>query len=171
MDFLSLAKDRYSCKAYSDASVDASALADVLEAGHVAPTARNNQPQHIYVLQSPEALAKVDQLTPCRYNAPVVLLVCYDADNLSHYTNSDRDSGAEDASIITTHMMLAAASLGLGSCWVNRFNPDEAQKVFDLPKNHIPVALLDLGHADAKKGGPLSRHESRKPLNETVSYL
>ncbi|WP_068540301.1 nitroreductase family protein [Olegusella massiliensis] len=170
MDFLSLAQARFSCKAYTDTPIDDQQLAVVLEAGRLAPTAKNSQPQRIYVLKSSDALAKVDEITPCRYGAPIVLLVCYDADAVFHYPQSSQDSGAEDAAIVTTHMMLAAANEGLGSCWVNLFNPEQTQQIFDLPKQYVPVALLDLGHA-AADGVPLKNHELRKPLSETVSYL
>ena len=170
MDFLSLVQARYSCKAYTDTPIDDQQLAAVLEAGRLAPTAKNSQPQRIYVLKSSDALAKIDEITPCRYGAPIVLIVCYDVDAVFHYPQSPKDSGAEDVAIVTTHMMLAAANEGLGSCWINFFNPEQAQQIFDLPKQQVPVALLDLGHA-AANGTPLKNHESRKPLSETVTYL
>ena len=85
MDFLELAKARYSCKKFSDKPVEKEKLEQVLEAGRLAPTAKNNQPQHIYVLSSKESLALTDQLTPCRYGAPVVLAVAHDKENVFEY--------------------------------------------------------------------------------------
>ena len=64
MSFLDLAAKRYSCKKYADTTVEPDKLEQVLEAARLAPTAKNAQPQHIYVLQSVEALAKMDGLTP-----------------------------------------------------------------------------------------------------------
>ena len=76
MDFMELAKKRYSCKKYQpDKAVEKEKLNKILEAGQVAPTAKNSQPQHIYVMESEEALKLVDNLTPCRYGAPVVLFL------------------------------------------------------------------------------------------------
>ena len=170
MEFIELARKRYSCKKYGDAPVTSEELAQALEAGRVAPTAKNAQPQRIYVLQSAEALARVDELTPCRYGAPVVLLVAYDRTQVFTYPGGRYDSGAEDAAIVATHLMLAAAAAGLDSCWVNRFDPDEARAAFGLPEDEVPVMLLDLGHA-AEGAGPLPNHESRLPLGDTVSYL
>ncbi|MCR5299775.1 MAG: nitroreductase family protein, partial [Erysipelotrichaceae bacterium] len=69
MEFQEVVKNRFSCKKYSDRPVETEKLQKILEAGRLAPTAKNLQEQHIYVLQSEEMLAKVDKVTPCRYNA------------------------------------------------------------------------------------------------------
>jgi len=170
MEFKEVVKNRYSCKKYSDRQVEAEKLTAILNAGRLAPTAKNLQEQHVYVLQSPAALAKVDQLTPCRYGAPTVLLVAFDRKNVFTYPGGRRDSGVEDASIVATHMVLAAADEGIDSCWLNFLDPDRAAEIFDLPENEEVLMLLDLGYA-AEGAGPLPDHESRKELKETVSYL
>ncbi len=171
MNFLDLVKQRYSCKRFDpDRRVEEETLHAILEAGRYAPTAKNAQEHHVWVLTSDEALAAVDALTPCRYGAPVVLAVTYDARAVYTYPDSTRTSGDEDASIVATHMMLAAAALGVDSCWVNRFSPDALLAALRLPPHEVPVLLLDLGYA-ANGVGPLANHESRKPLADTVSYL
>ena len=60
MDFKEVVKNRYSCKKYSDRQVEAEKLGGILAAGRLAPTAKNLQEQHVYVVQSPEGLAKID---------------------------------------------------------------------------------------------------------------
>ena len=170
MELREAVKNRYSCKKYSDRQVEEEKLAAILEAGRLAPTAKNLQEQHVYVLQSPEALAKVDALTPCRYGAPTVLLVAFDKNNVFTYPGGKRDSGVEDASIVATHMILAAADEGVDSCWLNFLDPEKTAEAFGLPENEEVLMLLDLGYA-APGAGPLPNHESRKPLSETVSYL
>lgn len=170
MDFLSLAAKRFSCKKYSTRQVEKDVLEKILEAGRLAPTAKNLQIQHIYVLSSPEALAKVDEVTPCRYGAPVVLAVAYDKDKEYIYPDGIRKSGPEDAAIVATHMMLAAADNDVDSCWVNCFYPDKLHAALNLPENEEILMLLDLGYA-APGAGPLPNHTSRKPLAETVTYL
>ncbi len=170
MEFLKLAQARYSCKSFSDRPVEEEKLAAVLEAGRLAPTAKNSQEQRVYVLRSPEVLSKLDGLTPCRYGAPVVLAVGYDLDGCYPYPGGKYDSGAEDATIVATHMMLAAADQGLDSCWLNRFDPDETARALGLPEGQRLVVLLDLGYA-APGAGPLPNHASRKPLSETVVFL
>ena len=170
MEFTEVIKNRYSCKKYGNRKLEAEKLNAILEAGRLAPTAKNLQEQHIYVLQSEEALAKVDELTPCRYGAPVVVCVAFDSNNVFTYPGEKRDSGVEDASIVATHMILAAADQGVDSCWVNFFDPDKMAKSLGLPENEEILMLMDLGYA-AEGAGPLPNHDSRKPLTETVSYL
>ncbi|MBQ1288931.1 MAG: nitroreductase family protein [Erysipelotrichaceae bacterium] len=170
MEFQEVVKNRFSCKKYSDRPVEAEKLQQILEAGRLAPTAKNLQEQHIYVLQSEEALAKVDKITPCRYNAPTVLLVAFDRNNTFTYPGGKYDSGAEDATIVATHMVLAAADAGVDSCWLNFFDPDAAAKEFGLPENEQVLMLLDLGYA-AEGIGPTINHAKRKDLSETVTYL
>ena len=167
MKFSELAASRHSCKAYDGRQISKEELEKILEAGRMAPTAKNLQEQHIYVMQSAESLAKIDKLTPCRYGAPTVIVVAYNKDNVFVYPGGKRDSGIEDASIVATHMMLAAADLGVDSCWINFFDPDEAKKVLGLPENEEVLMFLDLGYAKEKK----SVAKNRKAISETVSYL
>ena len=170
MDYMSLVAQRYSCKRYGSRPVPEEILAQILEAGRLAPTAKNLQEQKIYVLRSAESLAKIDAVTPCRYGAPVVLMVAFDKDTVYTYPGGVYDSGAEDAAIVATHMMLAAEALGVNSCWLNCFDPDNAAKVFGLPENERVLMLLDLGYA-AQGAGPLANHGKRKPLSEPVKEL
>ena len=83
MEFNQLAQARYSCKKYSDRQVETEKLDAILEAGRLAPTAKNLQEQHTYVLQSEEALTKLDKITPCRYGAPTCLVVAFDSKNVT----------------------------------------------------------------------------------------
>ena len=170
MDFKEVVKNRYSCKKYSDRQVEAEKLGGILAAGRLAPTAKNLQEQHVYVVQSPEGLAKIDAVTPCRYGAPTVLVVAFDKNNVFTYPGGKRDSGVEDATIVATHMILAAADEGVDSCWVNYFDPEKLEAALGLPENEEILMVMDLGYA-AEGAGPLANHNSRKALSETVSYL
>ena len=170
MEFKEVIKNRYSCKKYLDRQVEAEKLTAILEAGRLAPTAKNLQEQHVYVVQSEDGLEKVDSVTPCRYGAPTVLIVAFDKDNVFTYPGDKRDSGVEDATIVATHMILAAADEGVNSCWVNNFDPEKLAAALELPDNEEILMVMDLGYA-AEGAGPLPNHESRKPLDETVSYL
>ena len=170
MEFKEVVKNRYSCKKYSDRQVEAEKLAAILEAGRVAPTAKNLQEQRVYVVQSEEMLAKIDGVTPCRYGAPTVVVVAFDKNNVFTYPGGKRDSGVEDATIVATHMILAAADEGVDSCWVNFFDPEKMEEVLGLPENEEILMVMDLGYA-AEGVGPLPNHSSRKPLSETVSYM
>ncbi len=170
MDFKEVIANRYSCKKYSGRMPEAEKITAILEAGRLAPTAKNLQEQHIYVLQSEESLKKLDSVTPCRYGAPVVLVVAFDKNNVFTYPGEKRDSGVEDATIVATQMILAAANEGVDSCWINFFDPDKLAQALALPENEEVLMVMDLGYA-AEGAGPLPNHSSRKPLSETVSYI
>lgn len=170
MEFKKVVKDRYSCKKYDSKKVEREKLEAILEAGRLAPTAKNLQEQHIYVAESEEVLAKIDAATPCRYGAPTVLVVAFDKNNVFTYPGEKRDSGVEDAAIVATHLMLSAYDEGVDSCWLNFFDPDKLAADLGLPENEEILMLLDLGYA-AEGAGPLSTHSNRKALSETVSYI
>ncbi len=170
MDFKDVVRDRYSCKSYDGRKVDQEKLDAILEAGRLAPTAKNLQEQHIYVVQSDDGLAKIDKVTPCRYNAGTCLIVTFDKNNVYTYPGSQRESGVEDATIVATHLMLAAANEGVDSCWLNCIDLEMTHSVFNLPDNEEVLMILDLGYATPGTG-PLSNHGKRKPVSETVTYL
>ncbi len=170
MEFLKVIKERYSCKKYDGRSVEREKLNAILNAGRLAPTAKNLQEQRIYVIEGDENLKKVDSITPCRYNAGTCLLVAFNKDTVFTYPNSDRNSGIEDATIVATHMILAAANEGVNSCWVNCLDIDKAKELFNLPDNEEVLMIMDLGYAaaDAEMN---PNHNKRKDLKETVVYL
>lgn len=171
MEFKELIKARYSCKAYdSGRQISQEQLTSILEAGRMAPTAKNLQEQHIYVCQSPEALTKIDSCTPCRYGAPTVLVVAFDKTNVYTYPDGKRESGIEDAAIVATHLMLGAKDAGVESCWLNCIHIDKLHEVLGLPENEEILMLLDLGYP-AKEAKPLPNHYSRKDIEATTTYL
>ena len=170
MDFSEVIRTRYSCRKFDERQIGAAQLNAILEAGRMAPTAKNLQEQRISVVQSEAGLAKIDKVTPCRYGAPTVIVVAFDAGNVFTYPGGKRNSGVEDASIVATHMILAAANEGVDSCWINFFDPDRLARELNLPENEEILMILDLGYA-AEGAGPLPNHFARKPLSETVSYL
>ena len=170
MEFIDIVKSRYSCRKFTAKPVEQEKLDIILEAGRWAPTAKNLQEQHIYVIRTEAQLAKIDALTPFRYGAPLVLAVAYDKNNVYTYPGDKFNSGAEDATIVATHMILAAATLGIDSCWLNHYNPDLAAQAFGLPENEEIVMLMDLGYA-AEDAQPAPKHFERKPIEETVTYL
>ncbi len=170
MEFRQVVRNRYSCKKFSARPVEQDKLAAILEAGRLAPTAKNLQEQRVYVVQSASALAKIDAVTPCRYGASTVLVVAFDRNNVFTYPGGKRDSGVEDATIVATHMLLAAANEGVDSCWINFLDPEKLAQALELPENEEVLMVLDLGYA-AEGAGPLPNHASRKPLEETVTRL
>lgn len=170
MEFTKVIQERYACKKFDGRKVEQAQLDAILEAGRLAPTAKNLQEQRVYVVQSEEGLAKLDKATPCRYGASTCLVVAFDRSNVFTYPGEKRDSGVEDATIVATHMMLAAANEGVDSCWINFFDPEVMAKELGLPENEEVLMVLDLGYA-AEGTKPLASHSQRKELTETVAYL
>ena len=150
---------------------DPEKLAAILEAGRIAPTAANKQPQRIYVIQSGEGLEKIRALTRCAFNAPAVLLFAVDeAEQWKSPLEPGFTSGHQDVSIVATHMMLAAWDLGIGSCWVNFFPNTETAKAFGLPETEKAVLLLPIGYP-AEDAVPAPMHSKKKDMEALVKYL
>ena len=173
MSFIDLAKNRFSCRAFTDRAVEPEKLAQVLEAGRVSPTAVNGQPVFVKVIKSPEMLKKIRGLTRMAYNAPVVLMVCYDDNKV--YTPvtylDDFKSGIMDSSIVTTSMMMQATDLGLATLWARGFNASHIEHEFGFEPNIKLACLLDIGYADPENGGPSPRHSVRKPMEEFAEEM
>lgn len=170
MDFLELAKARFSVRAFSDRPIEEEKLSLILEAAKAAPTAVNFQPQKLYVVRDPEALAKLSALRPL-FGAPLAIIVCYD-DSLSWKNSRDsrHDSGEVDAAIVTTHMMMEAWELGIGSCWIGAFSPAAVSALFDIPAGQHPVAILPLGYP-APDCQPSERHSLSREMSEMVKFI
>ncbi|MDF2871910.1 MAG: nitroreductase [Anaerocolumna sp.] len=170
MDYDDLIQTRYSVRSYSDRPVEQYKLSKILEAGRIAPTAGNRQPQRIVIIKSQDAHTKIKQCTPCHFNAPLVLLVCYDksVENNNHYGDK-RPYGQVDASIVMTHMMLEAHNLELGTVWVGLFNPDLLRDLFCIPAHYEILGLMPIGYPypDAKPG---KMHSEKFPIKHTVWY-
>ena len=169
-DFLTLAKERFSVRKFGERPVDPEAIERILYAAQLAPTGCNNQPQHVFVIQSEDALARMRKCTRCHFGAPLGMLICYDSTQSWKRKYDGADSGWADASIAATHMMLEAHELGVGSCWVMYFDPQAVRDEFNLPSQLIPVALLVMGYpAPDAAAAPL--HDQTKPLEELVTRL
>lgn len=170
MDFLQLAARRYSVRKFEERPVERETIRAILRAGMLAPTAKNLQPQRILVIDEQEGLEKLDRCTKCRFGAPAALLVCYDADACWKRERYDaKPSGEVDAAIVTTHMMLAAASLGVGTTWVMHYDPVAMRREFALPAQYEAVALLVMGYpaADAQ---PAPAHEQSLSQDKLIFW-
>ena len=176
MDFLELTKQRYS-ERYFDSTrvVEQEKLDRILEAGRQAPTAANKQPQRLYVIKSKEAYQKAQSasFSPL-YNAPVVVLVCYDLDSTWHNQRETLlpkyNSGEQDCAIVATQMMYAAEEQGIHTIWIRGFDAGALQKVFDLPANMIPAMMLPLGYPSAEST-PSPKHFQRNPIETILTEL
>ncbi|MDR0498119.1 MAG: nitroreductase family protein [Holophagales bacterium] len=169
MSFLELAKKRYSVRNFKPNAVEQEKLQTILEAGRVAPTGANCQPQRLVVIQRQEYLEKISKATNT-FGAPLVILVCAERETAWIRPFDGKNILDIDASIITDHMMLQATELGLGSLWICYFNPDVLKKELNLPNAWEPVNILAIGYANDKAASPDRHQTTRKPLKETVFF-
>ena len=154
MDFLKLAKKRYACRKYLSRQVEPEKLELILEAGRVAPTGANRQPQRLVVVQSKEGMERLARCTR-DFGAPTAVIVCADTSEAWTRKYDGKNISDIDASIVTDHMMLAAASLNLDTLWICMFEP---------------VNILLIGYGDGPAADP-NRHDTlRKPLSATVFH-
>ena len=168
-EFMRLASERYSVRKFDGRALEAEIIEKILRAGQLSPTACNRQPQRIAVITSPEGLEKLGRCTECHFNAPAALLVCHDKEECWKRSYDGASSGDIDAAIVTTHMMLAAWTLGVGTTWVMHFIPEAVREEFSLPENLEPTALLVMGYP-APGAAPYPGHLERKPIEQMISY-
>ena len=169
MEYFELIKKRYSVRKFTDEPVKKEAIDKILEAAHIAPTGCNAQPQRILVINTPEAIEKLRECTHAHFGANTAMLVCYNKDECWTRKYDGEQSGMVDASIVTTHMMLAAENEGVGSTWVMHFNPFKMREMFNIPENIVPVALLVMGYP-APDCEPHEFHSQFRPIEENVVY-
>ena len=166
MNFEDVIRERFSTRSFKDEKVKKEELDKILEAGRLAPTAKNKQPINIYVIESDEALNKINDCSPCIYGSKTVLLVCADKNNSYH--KGEYSTFEMDASIVATHMMLEATNVGVDSVWVEMFDNSKVKEYFNL--DYEPILLLPLGYrTDDYKPSPM--HTTRKDISELVEYL
>jgi nitroreductase len=171
MTFQELARARYSVRSFKQTPIEEEKLKLILEAGRVAPTACNNQPQKIYVGKSREARQKLASVCPCTFDAPVILVVCYDRNrDWKNKLQPGYESGETDAAIVCTHMMLQAFELGIGSCWVGYFNANDVAGALELPQNLTVSALLPIGYP-AENAAPISLHTQYRDFADTIEEI
>jgi nitroreductase len=169
MDFFEFAASRYSVRKFKEQRLSEDVVQKILESGRIAPTGCNNQPQRILVLNSEESINKLKDCTRCHFDCPTAFLVCYNKEESWVRKYDGVLSAPVDASIVATHMMLMAHSLGIGCTWVMHFDPFKMREAFETPENIEPLALLTMGYpADDAK--PLDMHFVKRAQSENVVY-
>lgn len=169
MVFLELAKARYSVRTYEDRKVEPEKLAAILKAASVAPTAANLQPVRLLAVQQSEGLEKIGKAGRI-FGAPLAVIVCVDREKAWVRPFDGKSTADIDAAIITDHMMLAAADLGLGSVWIGYFKPDVLHSEFSLPENWEAISILAIGYPKGEPADP-ERHETQRiEIKKLVSY-
>ena len=168
MEFDKVIRERKATRKFSNRPVSVEIVDKILEAGNLAPTAKNLQPLEIYVINSPEGLEFVDAASPCRYGAPCVFLVCGDKNQA--FAKNEHSTYEMDATIVATHMILAATNEGLDNIWVEMFDPMVLKEKFQLGEGIEPVCLLPMGYK-AEDCPESPNHLRRKDVRDYVHYV
>lgn len=150
MDFDDVIEKRRSIRRYKDEDVSEEQIEEILRAGFFSPSASNKRPWHFVVVKDDETknkLAETHKYSSMVGDAPVVIVVCADEEEASHWI--------EDASIATEHMHLKTTEMGLGSCWVqvrgDREREDHVSDLIDLPEEVRVLCMLPIGYPAKEK--------------------
>jgi len=156
---------RYSCRAYADKAVEPEKLQAVLEAGRLAPSAKNLQDWRFVVVTDNELrrrLAKAASGQQFVAEAPVVIVACSVSD---YVMRCGQAVGPIDVAIALEHIALAATDQGLATCWIGSFYADKVRELLGIPQDVEIVELMTLGYpAEPESQRP------REPLERIVCY-
>lgn len=172
MEFYDLIRVRESIRDYDpDNPVSKDTLKRILDAGHLAPSACNNQPWKIMVIESAEKLAQVRACYHPEWfkDAPHILVVVGEKDKAWTRRDDGYNSIETDMAIVMTHLILAAENEGIGTCWIEAYNPKILRDALELDDNQVVFGITPLGYPG--KGFIKRGKKNRKSLAEIVEYL
>ena len=165
MDYLELIRKRRSIRRYSPAPLPEDALETVLEAARLAPSSGNTQCWRYIVVTDRDIKRRLAEAGETFADeAPAIVVACANPAEYSH--NIHTEHFLVDIGISFEHLVLAATSLGLGTCWIGGFNEEAVRKILDVPDEIRVVAYTPLGYPNEKKG----RVFARKPLRDICYY-
>ena len=164
MELSKVMQKRYSVRGYKPDPVEEEKLVAVLEAARQAPTAGNRQRFQLVVIHTKGREEELGRIYGAEWfvQAPIVICACrYPMDP----ERKRKDYTDVDIGIVVDHLILKAAELGLGTCWIGAFDPTVTRQVLGLPDEVEPVIFTPLGYPDAPPRGT-----DRKSLYELVRY-
>lgn len=171
MQLRKLIQNRYSVRAYLPNPVEREKIDYILECARLSPSACNLQPWKFYIITDPGLKQKVEE----SYNrdwfksAPVYIIVCKDTAASWKRTATDgKDFSDVDAAIAAEHICLAAADIGLGTCWICNFNPDILKEALELPAHMEAIAIFPIGYIDEEKSKQPTK--VRKQLHDITEW-
>ena len=168
MEFCEVIRRRKSIRKYKPDPIPDDVLNRILDAGRMAPSAKNYQPWHFIVVREPEMKKKVAEA--CRnqfFMAEAGAIICgcaFEKVAWSHMGNY-MPSWTHDLTIALDHMILAATNEGLGTCWIGAFHEKMVKEVLGIPEGVRVVALTPVGYPAEE-----ARERGRLELKDIVSY-
>jgi len=168
MKVLELMRQRCSVRKYQDRPVEKDKLLYVLEAARVAPSACNYQPWKMIVIEDKATIRRIAPDWVPEAKTPAVIVAC--GDHRQSWRRRDgKDHCDIDVAIAVDHLILAAAEVGLGTCWICAFNAFQCAEVLNLPYQLEPMVLIPIGYPDEGKD-PQRHRDQRKPLEQLVTW-
>jgi nitroreductase len=170
MEFIDIAKKRFSCRNYKNGAIEEEKLLTIIDAIRVAPSAVNYQPWHFIIARLPESKRKILEAYHRTWlqTAPVIIVACGDR-NQSWKRSDGKDYLDVDLAIAIDHLTLQATELGLATCWICNFNPAILTTNLNLPENLEPIAIIPVGYPNELTDS--NRHDTkRKPYHEFIHW-
>jgi len=166
MELYEAIQKRYSVRKFEARDVEGEKLRRVLEAGRIAPSARNRQQWKFIVVRDPAVRAKLAEAAEQEWMkaAPVILVGVGLGDGETMFCSVPTDP--VDCAIAMGHMSLAAVAEGLGTCWIGHFQQDEAKKILGVPAGCKIIQMMPLGYP----AGPTKTEKPRKSFDEVVRW-
>ena len=168
--FLDMARERWSCRSFTDEPVASEALETLVDAALAAPTGCSYQPFHLWVITGEDGVATVRAHSKCHFGAPAFVVVGADPSHAWTRPYDGFNVGVVDASIVATHLMLEAWEQGLGTCWVAHFDAPAFKEAFPQMAPYELIALFPVGHP-APDAAPLPLHFRRRGADELTTWL
>jgi nitroreductase len=166
MNFLKLAAKRYSVRAYKPDLVEDEKLQQVLETARLAPTAHRQQPLQFIVIHTKDKEADLRHIYSASWFVQAPIVICACGIPSEGWVRQDGKNYCDiDVAIAMDHLILSAADLGLGTCWIGAFNPQAAREILRLPDSVEPIVFTPLGYPDDQP-----RDKIRKSIDELVRY-
>ena len=156
---------RFSCRSFLDKDIEEEKINKILDAGILAPTACNFEPERIIVLRDKDIINKLNDATRYTFNAPLIFVICYDKNVSWKRRYDNKDHGDIDASIVATNMVLMATSLDLGTCFVASFDEKKVKDILGLPDNYIVSLMIPTGYPTEVRP-----HNKRLDMKDLVIY-
>jgi len=168
MDIYEVIRKRRSVRKYRPEPVPDDVLNRILDAGRIAPSAKNLQPWHFVIVKDPAV--KKDLAAACRNqlwmaDAAVIICGCADEKNCYAKLGSLGFSFQVDLAIGLDHMILAATAEGLGTCWIAAYDEERVKKVLGIPDTLRVVCLTPIGYP-----AEVPAERGRKSLKEITSW-
>lgn len=163
--YFDIINERYSCREFENKKITKEEIEKIVEAGILAPTACNFQPQRIVVVEDEKLLEELKNATRFTFDAKTIFVICYDKNESWKRKSDNKDHGDIDAAIVATHMMLAATSLNIGSCYVCSMKEAIAKQILNLPDNLVISCMLPMGYPKN-----IGTHNTRKSKEDIVIY-